>query len=92
MRKVEVERGTMVEEATRLRSRAEIAEWKKEIKHRSLTRAIQRQEVFDPEPNPIIDPIDAPCIKVWKRSRLALRGQHYIRLYAFFHPLNRTTI
>jgi hypothetical protein len=56
MRAVEVERGTMVEEATRLRSRAEIAEWKKEIKHRSLTRTIHCQEVPCLYPNPLIDP------------------------------------
>ncbi len=56
MREVEVERGTMAEEATRLRSRAEIAEWKKAIKHRSLTRTIQCQEVPYLQPNPMIDP------------------------------------
>jgi len=56
MREVEVERGTMAEEATRLRSRAEIAEWKKAIKHRSLRRTIQCHEVPYLQPNPMIDP------------------------------------
>ncbi len=50
MRNVEVERGRMVEEASRLRSLAEIAEWKKEIKQRSLTRKFQKQEVVIPKP------------------------------------------
>ncbi len=60
MREVDVERGKMADEETRLRSRAEVAEWKKEIKHRSLTRKIQREEVVIPQPNPYLNPDPHP--------------------------------
>ena len=45
MRAIDVERGTWVEEVKRLRSRAELAERKKEIKHRLLTRKFEREQV-----------------------------------------------
>ncbi len=45
MREIDVERGTWGEEVERLRSRAELAERKKEIKHRLLTRKFEREQV-----------------------------------------------
>lgn len=60
MREIDVERGAWVEEVKRLRSRVELAERKKEIKHRLPTRKFEREQVQITNRNPRSNPYAIP--------------------------------